>query len=283
MQLAELILKMHELPTLPAAASEIVARMQDDALTTEMLGEIIARDPALTAKVLRVANSSFYGLSRHVDSLEKAVMVLGFSAIKNLALSVTVVTFFTCKQPHLFDFQGLWRHSLGCGLAAKEFLRPSGKALADQAFLCGILHDIGKIVMFQDRPLEMSELLRLMAKSQEPQSHVEERLLGFSHAEVGALLAEKWNFPEEYSVAIRHHHDPFCLAADAPGAILATAVHVANKIAKVTGFGESTDPKMEFIPPSVWEHLGIPPQKLPGILAKIKADFEAMATVCTAE
>lgn len=272
--------KVKELPTISAVANEINASDKNDALTAKSLGAIITRDPALTATVLKLANSAYYGMAREITSTERAVTVLGFDTIKNLALTIAVFHVFKNQDGQLLDLKGLWYHSLGVALAAKHLALHSpilacDKTLPEQAFICGILHDIGKIAFAKNLPAEMAEILRQTRSGPIVQHEIEKNILGFNHQKAGQAMAEAWNFPEDYQTIIRLHHTPsVATVGDNPKvAALIMAVYLGNKIAKALQLGESTDPHMAKVTPEDLRNLGISKQDLPGIIQQIKNEF----------
>ena len=272
--------KVKELPTISAVANEINASDKNDALTAKSLGAIITRDPALTATVLKLANSAYYGMAREITSTERAVTVLGFDTIKNLALTIAVFHVFKNQDGQLLDLKGLWYHSLGVALAAKHLALHSpilacDKTMPEQAFICGILHDIGKIAFAKNLPAEMAEILRQTRSGPIVQHEIEKNILGFNHQKAGQAMAEAWNFPEDYQTIIRLHHTPsVATVGDNPKvAALIMAVYLGNKIAKALQLGESTDPHMTKVTPEDLRNLGISKQDLPGIIQQIKDEY----------
>ena len=280
MNLRDFLKKVKDLPTISAVANEINASDKNDALTAKSLGAIISRDPALTATVLKLANSAYYGMASEITNLERAVTVLGFDTIKNLALTISVFHVFKTREGQILDLKDLWYHSLGVGLAAKHLALHSpmlacDKALPEQAFICGILHDIGKIAFAQNLPAEMAEILQQTRSGTRPQHEIEKEMLGFNHQRAGQAMAESWNFPEDYQTVIRLHHAPTAAAiGDNPRiATLVMAVYLGNKIAKALHLGESTDQHMAKVTPDDLRALGISKQALPGIVQQIRDEY----------
>jgi HD-like signal output (HDOD) protein len=280
MNLRDFLKKVKNLPTISAVANEINIADKNDSLTAKSLGAIIARDPALTAAVLKLANSAYYGMAREITNLERAVTVLGFDTIKNLALTISVFHVFKTQEGQLLDLKGLWYHSLGVGLSAKHLSLYSpalacDKTLPEQAFICGILHDIGKIAFAQNLPAEMAEILKQTQSGTLAQHEIEKDILGFNHQKAGQAMAELWNFPEDYQTVIRMHHTPATVTiGDNPKiATLVMSVYLGNKIAKALHLGESTDPHMAKVTPDDLRDMGINKQDLPGIVQEIKNEY----------
>lgn len=272
--------KLKDLPTISAVANEINVSNKNDSLTAKTLGTIISRDPSLTAIVLKLANSAYYGMAREIKSLERAITILGFDTIKNLALTISVFNVFKTRKGETIDLKGLWHHSLGVGLAAKRLalyspMLAKDKSLPEQAFLCGIMHDIGKIAFARSLPAELAEILRQTRSGNLAQHEIEKAILGFNHQKAGQAIADSWNFPEEYQIVTRLHHAPSAAALGNNPKIapLVMAVYLGNKIAKALHLGESTDPHSEKLTPTDLKNLGINSQDLPQIIQEIKEEY----------
>ncbi|MFZ5760008.1 MAG: HDOD domain-containing protein [Thermodesulfobacteriota bacterium] len=275
MHIKKLISQTSELPTLPMVAARINQEMQSEALTAKLLGEIIAEDTALASKVLRLANSAYYGLPKQVTTLNKAVMILGFNTVKNLALSVSIHTLFQKPPDSPIDLQGLWLHSLGCAAAAKILIEQVKPKLGDDAFLFGILHDIGKIVIINEAPQDYEKILHLMHEENVPQNDAEMQVIDTTHQKLGALLLDHWKFPDSIVAAVKYHHD-----ADLSGKKLEPdlkdlvyALFLGNQIVRVLSLGKSSSPKRTEIPMIIWESLNIKREQLKPIAATIAAQY----------
>jgi len=280
MNLRDFLKKVKDLPTISAVANEINIADKNDLLTAKSLGAIITRDPALTATVLKLANSAYYGMAGEINNIERAVTILGFDTIKHLALAISVFHVFKTREGQLIDLKDLWYHSLGVGLAAKHLslhspVRTCDKTLPEQAFICGILHDIGKIAFVQNLPTEMAEILKQTKSGTLTQHEIEKNILGFNHQRAGQAMAELWNFPEDYQTVIRLHHAPTAATiGDNPKVTaLVMAVYLGNKIAKALHLGESTDPHMAQVTPEDLRTMGITKQGLPEIVQEIKNEY----------
>lgn len=277
----KLIRGINDLPTLPYVMIQINQALTDDSVTIHAVSEIIEKDPSLTSKVLRLANSSYYGLSYHVDTITRAITVLGFNTVRNLAFTASVFKIFSENVSFTFDIKGLWHHSLGCAIASKTLIHNEDPVLGEKVFICGILHDIGKIIIAQNLPDLLEKVLKEIEDNRNMTLYdAEKNIIGLTHSEVGALVAEKWRFPKELTSIIRFHHKP-SLVNPFPDitdyTILHNGVYAGNQIAKSIALGKSTDGKVSTVPPSTWKSLGISEKKLPDILYRIKLDFAAVA------
>jgi len=276
MNSAEIIAKVGNLPSLPTVAARINAELENEALTAKRLGAIIAEDPSLTSRLLRLANSAFYGMPRQIASIDRAVMMLGFDTVKNLALSLSIFSFFKQGISPAIDVIGLWNHSVGVAVAARILTAITNPKLAEQAFLFGIVHDIGKIALISQCLSEMEEVVRQVNQDSQPQAVAEDKVFGFTHQKIGALLIREWKFPEAIVLAVKAHHDlpPSLKDADQDTVHLTRALCVANQLAKALALGVSTNPIREVIPAVLWGQLGVNRQELPKLSATVREDYQ---------
>lgn len=276
METKDIIAKVGDLPSLPAVAARINAEIENEALSAKRLGAIIAEDPSLASRLLRLANSAFYGMPRQIASIERAVMVLGFDTVKNLALSISIFSFFKKGISPAIDVVGLWNHSLGTAVSARILVARNNPKLAEQAFLFGIVHDIGKIALITQCLSDMEEVGRLIDQAGMPQEAAELKVFGFTHQKIGALLIREWKFPDMMVTGVKTHHDlpPDTRELDQDTAHLVRALCVANQLAKALSLGASTNKSREAIPSFLWGCLGIGRQDLAGLSAAVKEDYQ---------
>lgn len=224
------------LPTLPIVATKLMEMVDNPTVSSGKLAKALSDDQVLTARILKLANSSYYGFPRQIGTVNLAVVVLGFDTIRDLVLSVAVMDVFrTGARDGRFDLARFWDHSVRVAAASRMLARLLRWRGVGECFTAGILHDIGKIVLYQYQPREFDETLRRIAEDGVPQLDAELQVLGATHADVGAWLAEKWNLPTALVEAVRYHHAPSKAPTEhmAPAALL----HLADVLAKRTGFG----------------------------------------------
>ena len=278
MELEKIIAKTCDLPSLPTVAARINAEMNNESLTAKNLGKILSEDSSLVAKILRLSNSAFYGMPKQVASIEKAVMILGFNAVKNLALGVSVYSFFEVEEECSINVKGLWNHSLATAGASRSLMAKSNKKLADEAFLFGIIHDIGKVIMINASYSDMERVLTIAAEREICQTEAEQEVFGFTHQKVGAALLREWRFPDPmiFCVLLHQNIPPEVKKIDQNSAQIIQAVCIANQMVKALGLGESTNKKRETIPASMWKMLAIKREDLPDLSQEIKENYSDM-------
>ncbi len=249
---------VRNLPTPPIVFHQIQKVINDPNVSAEQIASILAEDPAMSVKVLRLTNSAFYGLSREIESVKHAVIIVGLEAIKNLVLSASVLDMFKGKSID-DDFQDkFWRHSLatafGCRLLAKR-LRDKCMVDPDSAFSAGLLHDVGKIVLVCFLDQEYREFKEARDNNKTAMDfEIEQELFGFTHAEIGAFLTEQWKIPNKLTEAILYHHG---IKEIDSGAALSCIVYMANFLAKKTFYDLDEGYKIGKADPRVMEFLEI--------------------------
>ncbi|HZN35812.1 MAG TPA: HDOD domain-containing protein [Pirellulaceae bacterium] len=202
--------RIGDVTTLPAAAQRVLQLTEDENSDPDQLREAIQSDPVLVARILRRLNSSYYALSHRVSDLKAAISLLGLREIRNLALTVFVSRLFEGGAAHgTYRREQLWSHSVAVAVASRLVARVCGRGAGEEAYIGGLLHDIGLILL--DQTLRRHFLKVIDALDAETPTHiVENRLLTFDHAILGGFVARKWNFPEPVADAITFHHQPWC-------------------------------------------------------------------------
>lgn len=226
-----------EIPTIGAIASEVVRLVYDRDGDARAIGRALEKDPALTARVLRLANSPYYGARAQVSSLDRAVGLLGTTEIRNIALSVSVMGNFSARfGGQTFDWARFWEHSSGCALIAQVMARLLGIPTSGGEYVAGLLHDVGKILLGHHFPEEFSAVLELASREGVGMEEAENRVFGTDHGRLGDWLSARWCFPPPIREAIAHHHHPE-QASEAGD--MASLVHLADLLAKAKciGFG----------------------------------------------
>jgi len=222
------------LPTLPLVASRMLQMVDDPNVSAGALGRGLSEDQVLTARVLKLANSSYYGFPRKIATVNLAVVVLGFEAVKDLILSVAVMDLFRHgSRDSRFDLTVFWDHSVRVAAASRQLARILRWRAVGEAFTAGILHDIGKVVLHQYQPIPFDDMIRRIADDGVPPLEAELEVLGATHAEVGSWLVEKWNLPAALVQAVRYHHAPG--EAEPEFAAHAALLHLADVLTHKLG------------------------------------------------
>jgi putative nucleotidyltransferase with HDIG domain len=206
-----LISSIDNLPTPPVVYSRINESISNPNSSAYQIASIIAEDPAMSAKILRLSNSAFYGTRAEISSVKQAIITIGLEAIKSLVLSTSVFSAFKAKPEHAHFQEEFWRHSLATASASRVLMRQANSDWiqnGDKVFSAGMLHDIGKLVMISYLPNEWAKLQKEKENSNEPMLQIERKLLGYTHTDLGIALADKWHLPELIKDSIAFHHEP---------------------------------------------------------------------------
>ena len=231
--------KTFEIPSIPLMLIKIIQVLDENKASAQELEMLILHDPSLSARILRLANSAFYSFRNEVKTISHAITLLGISLVTSLAIGINVFDSFTKgMKSQAVLINKLWMHSCGVGVFAKEiWTRRSSKKEGEFAFLCGLLHDLGKVVFFKTYPAHYSSVFAAKKSDEDPAiSEYEVEYYGADHATVGEMLAKQWSLPPELAFVIRKHHD--ALAVDIS---LVSAVALADLLAKRLGIGHDGD------------------------------------------
>ncbi len=259
------------LPTLPTVVTELIERSEDPDATVADITEIIENDPSLNAKILKLVNSAFYGLPRRVSSLRMAVSILGFNAIRSIVLATSILNIFG-KRRFGFDSMGLWMHCLSCAAGCTALLRRINETAERSEFVCGLLHDIGKIVMAEHMEDTVADILQTARTKHITFYEAEKELGGVTHAEIGAALAERWRFPESLINAIHYHHN---VEPAGPGLTGAVIVHVSDILTRALQFGWCGDERISPVSETAWNSLGLADDDIGDIMDEMNSTLMA--------
>ncbi len=226
--LAPLVSSIESLPALPRSYQELMKELESETSSLARIGEIVAEDIGMSATILKMVNSAFFGLPREITSPSQAVLMLGLEVVKALVLSHHVFSTFDTSRLTGFDFEALWRHCRATAGLARHLARleQAEKTIVDEALVAGALHDVGKLVLASVATDKYQEVLRVVQAENRLVVKVEKQVFGTSHAEVGAYLIGLWGLSDGVVEALAFHHRP----GDSPGTGFSplTAVHVAN-------------------------------------------------------
>jgi putative nucleotidyltransferase with HDIG domain len=241
----------------PDICMRIFELLQSSDSSAKDIGEVIVRDPNLTARLLKIVNSPFYGFSRKVDTVSRAIAIVGIRDLYNLVIAVSAVRSFSNIANDVVNMDTFWRHSMFSALVARKLAKTFDILHPERLFIAGLLHDIGSLVLYNRLPEVMRDILLVSEGDEQALWRNEKEQLGFSHTELGALLLELWNIPESLQNAVSSHHDP--TSADAESMKEACIIHLADSLANHSDLGNYSEmPSSEFsVDPSVWSTLGI--------------------------
>ncbi|MEW5949313.1 MAG: HDOD domain-containing protein [Thermodesulfobacteriota bacterium] len=244
-----------ELATISAVALQTAQLLRNPNVPVSKITETVSLDQSLTAKILRLVNSSFYGFQGRISSLSQAVMLLGFSTVRNVILSVSVLKAFSgdkgCK---VFDVARFWEHSVGTAFVAKILAEHVKFKEPEDAFIGGLLHDIGRVFIVQFLRPEVEKIFDLMIKEDIPMREAEEKVLDADHAWMGYVMAKNWHFPPVLCSAIGLHHAPNGKDEEF---LLASIIHLSDIICRGMDLGCGGDDFVPDVSPAAWRELSM--------------------------
>ncbi|MDR2351829.1 MAG: HDOD domain-containing protein [Deltaproteobacteria bacterium] len=247
-QVKKEVRRIKNLPTVPGIVAKISRIVENPETSVADVGRLISQDQVLSAKVLRMANSAFFGMSRKISSIPQALIILGFEVVKGLVLTSSV---FDMIQKSM---AGLWEHSIGCAAASGVVATLLGRDDAEEVLVAGLLHDLGKVVLALNLPEEMKLVRQKVEQENLLFYEAENQILDFDHAEIGQWLAEHWNLPESLAEPMRLHHKPEKAVLKPEWTAI---VHLADIIVRAKGFGNAGDTLVPNVSMAAWEILGL--------------------------
>lgn len=235
---------MVDLPALPTVVMQIVQATEKETASTTEIEELLTSDVAITTKLLKVVNSAYFGLPRQIVNINQAIAILGMHQVKNLVLSIGVLNAMSSPSPRIVEIQKqFWQQSFAAASCAESIAKSKGlpKKDMEMIFVGGLLHDVGRLFLFTLFNLPYQEVLKESLLKREPLGQVEQRILGTTHAELGGILAEKWNFPDQLIDMIRNHD--ILPAEDVSDGVFCAHIagHIANELGNPDAMGTNLE------------------------------------------
>ncbi|WP_294250172.1 HDOD domain-containing protein [Propionivibrio sp.] len=270
LELPQVVGQIGTLPSLPAVIMELIQSLGDENIDTHQLAKKIGSDQALVAKMLRVANSSFYGLQGKVTSIQDVVVVLGLRSVRTLAMAAAVTGSFSSRNAVPgFDFSSFWRHSMGTALCARALARRL-KLSEENAFTAGLLHDIGRLVLVACFPAHLTAVMAYRNTHDCLWLDAERAVIGIDHAGIGEALTAHWKFPSSIRESVACHH-----ALDAcEHSPLTGVVHVADVIAHALELSRGAPSLVPLLCGGVWDSLTLVEKDFQAIFGEVETQFE---------
>lgn len=270
----EIVKSIEKMPSLSPTVAKIVEIANSPTSSPKDLNIVISMDPVLTARLLKLVNSAYFGLSTQVTNILRAIILLGLNTIKNLALSTAVLSQQTKKKVQTgLDMNAFWKHSLGAAVVSKLIARRRGvdEKVLEEFFIAGLLHDIGKIVLEEHFGEELKSLVKLKNARGCSMLEAEREVLGVDHAAIGKWLGDKWLLSPALKSGIEFHHRPLETPEHAD---LVATVFLANEIAKTQALGYSGEDELTPVPDQVFATLNLTPGAVLELEPNLAAEFE---------
>jgi putative nucleotidyltransferase with HDIG domain len=257
--------------SLPCAYTRLSEAVNDPRTSSRDIANVITEDVGLAARLLRIANSAFYGFPSRIDTVSRAVTLVGTRQLCDLALATSIVEQFEGLPDGLVTMESFWRHSIACGVTARILATHRREPNVERFFIAGLMHDIGRIVMFSTFPDIARVTLDEAQSREELLFRVESNLIGFDHADVGGALLRQWKLPVHTVNAVEFHHRP---SKDSGLHIDTAVVHVADMITNAMRIGSSGERYVPALDNDAWERLGLPESILSSTLAELERQYQ---------
>ena len=256
---ARIISKMKDIKSFPQFVLETMRQLNNPESNAADVAQSLSRDEGLVLRILKLANSAAYGLSRNISNISDAISYLGYKSVSNIVLAATVYSAMDKGLTgYALDRGELWRHSLMVAYTSRYLAKLTGKVSSEDAYVGGLLHDIGKVILNDYVRFGYGIIVKMVEEKHIPFTEAEWQVLGFDHAEIGEIMIGRWDMPEAYRIAVAYHHKPNELPEDKKQhQPLLDVVTVANTICLMLGIGLGADGLQTYIFPEPLERLGI--------------------------
>ena len=255
----------------PILYYQLREKLDDPNTSFDDLAAIIKTDTAMSARLLKIVNSAFYGFGEKVDSLTHALNIVGTEQLTDLALAAIVTSKFQGIPRDLINMETFWMHSIGCGIASRKIAERMPGVEVEKMYLGGMLHDIGSLILFKESPGDAKKILLRCKESGENLFKVEKEVLGYDHADVGALLLEEWKLSERLVEMVKYHHQP-ANAGDCREE--ACIIARADTLVYEMKIGNSGEPGVPALDPRVTVIISIPDEEINGLKEEIAAQVD---------
>ena len=265
-----LVKGMTKVASLPTIYTKVEEALANPKTSNKYLADILSEDTALTARLLRLANSAFFNFPSKVDTVTQTIIVIGTRQLREVVLASSVVSAFKNIPSELIDMESFWRHSIACGVTARIIATLRRDANVETAFVAGLLHDIGRLILFMQKAAEMSELITSCQESNTLLFKGEMELFDFDHALLGGLLLKEWKLPDRLVETTTYHHAPY---KSKEYQLETATIHIADIIANSMVEGSSGE---RFVPPlndKAWGSLNLDPKNISLIVEEMERQY----------
>ncbi len=254
-----IISKLKDIKSFPQFVIETMKKLNDPESNAADVAKSLSRDEGLVLRILKLANSAAYGMSRNISNISEAIALLGYKSVSNIILAATVYSAMDKGLAgYALDRGELWRHSLMVAYTSRHLAKLTGKVGTEDAYVGGLLHDIGKVILNDYVRFGYGIIVKMVEEKHIPFTEAESQVLGFDHAMIGEILVERWEMPEGYRIAVAYHHKPNELPEDKlKYQPLLDVVTLANTICLMLGIGLGADGLQAYMFPEPIERLGI--------------------------
>lgn len=267
----------------PDVCVKVFELIESSDSSAQDIGEVISRDPSLTARLLRLVNSSFYNFPRKIDTVSRAITIVGIRELYSLVIAVSAIKSFTNLSSKLVNIDTFWRHGIYTGLIARALAKECGVLHPERLFVSGMMHDIGSLVLYNRLPEQSGDILMISDGDEGILYQAELAELGFTHADLGAAMLDAWMLPEVLQESVCYHHMP---SGAVNAALEASLLHLADTLANRSELGAFCEQpnSVAAVDPSVWSKLGLEEDSFDeqGVIGEAGLQFSETATLLLA-
>lgn len=276
----EMVAGAIEIASLPEVFLRVNEMIDSPRYSAADISTVISSDPGLTARLLKIVNSAFYSFPSQIDSISRAITIIGTRELRDLILATSVVRVFKGIPNDLVTMDDFWRHSICCGLAARALATKRGERLVERFFVAGLLHDIGSLLIYRKIPELAREALLRCQHNDTPLYRVEQDIMGFDHAAVGGEILRKWKLPEHLQEAVEFHHTPSRAERFPRDTAL---IHIADVVADAMQYGNSGDPRVPPMDADAWRFAELNDDIIASVMDDVEKQFSASLELIRAE
>lgn len=270
----EILRSIRNLPSLPTVVMELLASLDQEDVNIDALALKIAQDQALTAKTLRLANSSFYGMANQVTTIQEAIAILGFRTVRSVTTTAAMIGAFAGSTRTGFNVTPFWRHAIAAAVCARE-LATHLSLNPEHAYIAGLLHDIGRLVLVTSFQPNYAATMAYRVQHDCHLLDAEHAVLGVDHALVGHVLTQHWKFPEAMQQAVACHHAPLVQSMQP----LSLVILAADAIAHALDLSKDMDDLVPPVPTGLWKQLGLDEKALLKVFQNAEKQFEGASLI----
>jgi putative nucleotidyltransferase with HDIG domain len=265
-----------EMGSLPAVYFKLHRALENPEIGFAELAQIVGSDSSMASRLLRIVNSPFYGFSSKIETITRGLEIIGIAQLQHLVLATTVMKSFKGIPETLVNMDAFWRHSIAVGVSAQEIAAQKDMGNMERFFLQGMLHDIGKLILYKKLPEASAEVIRLAMETREESTKIENDIIGYDHAAVGEALLEKWNLPPALIEVVAYHHEP---QNSANHFFEAATICMANALAHEMGWSAGDHVHSKILTDKMLENLSLEKKDVEAIKLRTKKRFDEIVHI----
>ncbi len=269
-EIMRLLTGMEKLSTVPTVYTQLEEAIRNSRVSAGHISAIISQDTGLTVRLLRIVNSAFFSFPGKIETISRAVIIVGTQQLRDLALATSIISTFRNVPENHLSVESFWKHSIACGLAARIIASYFKEPNIERYFVAGILHDVGRMVMVMNAPEQAKGAFNRAAKENIPLVEAERNIFGYDHAVVGSSLIHLWQLPKSFQEIILYHHHPQHASLYSTETAV---IHIADAVVHAMELGNSGEQFIPHVHDEAWRTIGLPIDHLPAVMDLVDKQF----------